>query len=365
MKYCLFIAFFITQSGFLSAQKEHLLGEIKKIIKNEEDVDLSNASGTLIGIIDWDSTYTYSLGTLSKETEIPISDSTLMPMGGLSHAHLTLLAYHMFQLDLISQEDSIKKFNIPAFENSWINALTLGQLMSHSSGLPKLLPGLATFKSDLDDPYFSIPADTIDKYMVRWSLTNPYKPGKSLHSHYNYFLLAKVLWMIKDKRVHDDGKFIPEMDNTYFSDVEVIPLPKELPALYTPLGKKVTFQHMNGFARSMGMISTMHDLMILAQVYLRLSSQENFIKFCFSTPELNKKNKRDEIFTSGGFRQIVTKKSGNLYFMTGVMRGGSAYMGFMPKTQTAVIILSNSGTSVHTLGLHILRMINYQFTRTY
>lgn len=365
MKYCLFLTFLVLQSGLLNAQKDHLFGEIQKIIKNEEDVDLTNASGTVIGIIDWDSTYTYSIGTLEQGSKIPISDSTLMPTGGLTHAHLTLLAYHMFQLGLISQQDTLSKYKIPAFENTWINRLTIGQLMTHTSGLPKLLPGLASLKSDPDDPYISISNDTIDKYLVKWSEKNPLKTGLPLHSHYNYYLLAKVLWMVKDKRVHDNGRFIPEMDNTFFSDASAIKSLEEWPALYTSQARKVSFQHLNGFTNSMGMISTLHDLMILGQVYLRLSNQDNFRKFSFSSPELMKNKKKDEIFTSGGFRQIVTKKSGNLYFMTGVMRGGSAYIGLMPKTHTAVIILSNSGTSVHTLGLHIMRMINYQFTRTY
>lgn len=365
MKYFLILTFLLAQSSFLGAQKDHLFGEIQKIIKNEEDVDLSNATGTMIGIIDWDSTYTYSIGTLDQGSKSPVSDSTLFPAGGLTHAHLTLLAYHMFQLGLISQQDTLSKYKIAGFENSWINKLTIGQLMSHTSGLPKLLPGLASLKSDPDDPYISISNDTIDKYLIIWSDAHSLKTGIPVHSHYNYYLLAKVLWMVKDKRVHDNGRFIPEMENTFFSDPESVSSLEEWPALYTAQGRKVSFQHLNGFTNSMGMITTLQDLMILARVYLRLSSQDNFNKFSFSSPELSKKNKKDEIFTGGGFRQIVTKKSGNLYFMTGVMRGGSAYIGFMPKTHTAVIILSNSGTSVHTLGLHIMRMINYQFTRTY
>lgn len=362
MKTSLLTYLIILYTGVLSGQKDHLFGEIQKIIKNEEDVDLTIASGTVIAVLDWDSTYAYSIGTLSKESKMPVSDTTIYQVGGLSHAQLTLLAYHMFELGLISQSDSLKKFKIAAFNNSWINDLTIGQLMSHTSGLPKILPALTPFKSDPDDAYKNIPADTIDKYLALWSKVNTID-NRSAHSQYNFYLLGKILWMVRDTRVHKEGSFVPEMENTFFKDIEYYDN-SEIPALYTAQGRQVGFEHLNGFMPAMGLLSDLHDLIILSQIYLRLSGRDDFKKFAFQFDKPHKKSK-EETFTSGGFRWVNTKKSGNLYFMTGVMRGCSSFIGFVPQTQTCVIILSNSGHSIHTLGMHILRMINYQFTRTY
>jgi len=362
MKTNLLTYIILLYTGVLSGQKDHLFGEIQKIIKNEEDVDLSSASGTMIAVLDWDSTYTYSIGTLSKESNIPVSDTTIFQVGGLSHAQLTMLAYQMFELGLISQSDSLKKFKIAPFKDSWINDLTIGQLMSHTSGLPKILPALTPFKSDPDDSYINIPADTIDKYLAIWSKVNTANK-LSTHSQYNYYLLGKILWMVTDTRVHKEGSFIPEMKNTFYKDVEDYKN-SEIPTLYTAQARMVGFEHLNGFMLAMGLLTDLHDLMILSQVYLRLSGKDDFKKFALEINANDKKNKK-ESFSSGGFRWVKTKKSGNLYFMTGVMKGCSAFLGFVPQTQTCVIILSNSGQSIHSLGMHILRMINYQFTRTY
>ena len=344
------------------AQKDHLFQEIQKIIRNEEDVDLSMASGTVIGIVDWDSSYTFSIDNPSKDSRHMVSDTTIFPAGGVTHAQLILLTYHMFQLELIHPEDTIGRFNIEVFKNTWIEHIRLSDLISHRSGLPKILNSMARFKTDPDDEYLHFDSDTIDVHLRNWALNN--KRNTSLeHSQYNFYLLSKILWMVKDIRVHDNGRMIPEMHHTYFDDPESH---RELliPSFYTREGRPVNAPHFSGLTNTMGMLTCMEDMMILAKVYLRLSNSDDFKNFCLKE-DLTKKRTKDELYSNGGFRYFTTKKSGNLYFMTGVMKGSSAFICFAPKTNTAVVLMSNSGKSVHTLGMHIMRMINYQFTRTY
>lgn len=346
-------------STSLFGQKSHLWGEIEKIIKNEEDVDLTMASGTVIGIVDWDSVYTYQIGTLSKNSTTLITDSTTFPAGGTTHAHLLMLAYHMYELGLIHPDDSIGRFNIPEFKNSWINKIRLSDLMAHTSGLPKILPGMVKYKVDEDDEYALFEKDSIDSHLVKWSLLNK-RSSQFNHSQYNFYLLSKILWMVRDTRVHNDGVMIPEMKNTSFVDSDGN---DELKS-YSREGRLIPHQHLNGLVQTMGMKTTMHDMMILLKVYLRLSSGEDFNNFCLKE-ENEKKGKKDDSYTNGGFRYFTTKKSGSLYFMTGVTKGSSAFICFAPKTHTGIYIFSNSGKSVHTLGMHIMRMINYNYTRTY
>ena len=137
-----------------------------------------------------------------------------------------------------------------------------------------------------------------------------------------------------------------------------------VPALYTHQDRKVNFQHYNGFLHTMGLVSSLRDQIILTELLIRWSSRDDFRNIALGVP-VGKVRRGQETFSSGGLRWTKTKKSGNLYFITGVTKGAASFIGYLPQTSTAVIILANRGMSVHPLGMHILRMINYEFNRTY
>lgn len=344
----------------LFCQKEHLLGEIKKLIRYE-GIDLTSGSATVIGIIDGDSTYTYQLGTLATDNSNSVTDTTLFPVGGLSHGHLVLLAYHMEQLNLIRLNDTIGRFGLKEFDNTPIASLRISDLMAHRSGLPRILTQLTRLKRDADDDYRYYDQEKIDSALIDWVKANGLK--KEIQpSHYNFYLLGRILWAVRDKRVHDNGRMVPEMEHTWFDSLSAL-TGQSVPDFYTAQGRKIGAPHFSGLTPAMGMISCMEDLLIVSKIFLRLSARDDFRKFCLSS-ELPGKRK-DPVITNGGLHIIDAGKSGNLYFLTGVLKGSSAYLCFAPKTHTAVVVLHNSGKPVHHLGNYIMRMINYQFTRTY
>lgn len=344
----------------LFSQKEHLLGEIKKLIRYE-NIDLTNGSATVIGIIDGDSTYTYQLGALAMDNSSMVTDTTLFPVGGVSHGQLVLLAYHMEQLNLIRANDTVGRFGLKVFDNTPIASLSISDLMAHRSGLPRILTQLTRLKRDADDDYRYYDQAKIDSALIDWVGTNGLKKDPQ-PSHYNFYLLGRVLWAVRDKRVHDNGRMVPEMKHTWFDSLSDL-TGQSIPGFYTAQGREIGTPHFNGLTPAMGMVSCMEDLMIVSKIFLRLSSRDDFSKFCLSS-ELPRKRK-DPVITNGGLSVIDAGKSGNLYFLTGVLKGSSAYLCFAPKTHTAVVILHNSGKPVHHLGNHIMRMINYQFTHTY
>lgn len=344
-----------------SAQRSHLENEIRKIVRHEDDIHLNEGSCTVIGVIDGDSTYTYQWGTLDRQSKSPVTDTSLFVIGGVSHAQLILLTYHMMQLGLLNIDDSLGRFSFPEFSGSRLNIFTIGDLLSHDTGLPTILPGLAHLKTDPDDDYRDFTAAKIDSALVAWTAEN--RPEESRpYSHYNYYLLSKVLWAVKDKRVHDDGRVIPEMRHTWFLPLDALDS-QSIPALYTAQQRKLPLPHFNALTPAMGMVTCLDDLVIVAKVLLRLSAHADFQKTFLEARAT--RNKKEIPLSNGGFRLVDGHKSGNIYFMTGLLKGSSAFLCFAPKTHTAVIILHNAGVSQHILGHQIMRMINYQYTRTY
>lgn len=344
-----------------SAQKLQLENEIQKIVRHEDDIRLNEGSCTVIGVIDGDSTYTYQWGTLDRQGNSLATDTSLFVAGGVSHAQLILLTYHMMQLGLINMDDSLGKFRLPEFSGSRLNTFTIGALLSHNTGLPAILPGLTHLKTEPDDDYRDFTGAAIDSALVAWTAENGAEESRP-YSHYNYYLLSKVLWAVKDKRVHDEGRMIPEMYHTWFLPLDALDS-QSVPTLYTAQQRKLPLPHFNALTPAMGMVTCLDDLVIVAKVLLRLSAHADFQKTFLEARAT--RNKKEIRLTNGGFRIVDGHKSGNIYFMTGLLKGSSAFLSFAPQTHTAVIILHNAGVSQHILGHQIMRMINYQYTRTY
>ena len=343
------------------AQRLHLENEIRKIVRLDDDIDLNQGSCTVIGIIDGDSTYTYQWGTLEHQSQSPVTDTSLFVAGGVSHAQLILLTYHMMQLGLINIDDSLGRFQFREFSGSRLNTFTIGSLLSHNTGLPAILPELTHLKADPDDDYKDYTETAIGSALVvRTKESGP--EGNRPFSHYNQYLLSKVLWAVKDKRVHDNGRMIPEMSHTWFLPLDALKA-GSIPAHYTAQQRMLSMPHFNALTPAMGMVTCMDDLVIMTKVLLRLSVQSDFQKTFLDARTT--RTKKGIPLSKGGFRMIDGHKSGNIYFMTGLLKGESAFLCFAPKTHTAVIILHNAGVSQHILGHQIMRMINYQYTRTY
>ena len=351
----------ISTFHFGYSQKAYIEREIQKIIRLDDDIHLEGGTATVIGVIDGDSVYTIQRGTLSLDRNEAVTDTTLFPVGGVSQVHLILLTYHMMELGLISANDTVGRFHFAEYAGSRLNSLTISSLLAHTSGLPPILPSLVYLKKNSDDEYRYYDRHLIDSALVHWSSTHP-MGGHQQISHYNNYILSKILWAVRDTRVHNNGIMIPEMRHTWFLSLDEINK-QSIPSFFTTFQRPLPLPHFNGLTNAMGMVSCMEDLVILAKVWMRLCNRTDFQQ-AFLTP-LPKKKKKHDTFTNGGFRIIDGEKSGNLYLFTGLFKGSSAYFCFAPKTHTAVIILHNAGTSQHVLGFHIMRMINYQFTRTY
>ena len=112
------------------------------------------------------------------------------------------------------------------------------------------------------------------------------------------------------------------------------------------------------FAASEGVKTSMHDL--LRFVHFQMNEQAHALSSVLLRTqeklEVSDYNKR--FFAGKGWHIIERKKFYPTIAHTGSTSGFRSFIGFVPETQTAVILLCNSESTTGGLGYHILRMLN-------
>lgn len=324
--------------------------EINRIIKNEEDVFVQTHSGFVLSVIINDSTYRYFFGNSSFENGLPMTDTSYFPLGGLTHALIALTANTL-------EEERPGVLNTPigslitdttfdAFKN-----LSLSNLLSHSSGFPKILPGISHLRSDLDQPYSLMHKDSLLLHLARWYKRNPTKEINYQHSQYNYFLAYQILYTIAPDLT--DSIYRLQLMQQYPANGQ----DQQLVHLYTDNKIQKPWQIYNGLAPILG--GTGNIIIVENLVHELLKSYQSSRQWLFKF-RIDKKNS-EKYISNAGFRIQNCGKSGYVYMLTGNSDRSSAIILLCPGTNTAVIALGNSGYSLHILAMDILRMINYNW----
>lgn len=331
-------------------QRSQLLGQIKKIIRYEAEAFIPSHTGYALGVLVEDSTYHYTFGTYGHADTRSISDSTLFPLGGVTHAVLNLALLQQFELGRIHFADSLHSFL--DMNNRALNSVTIGQLMSHTSGLPKLLPGVAHLRKDVHQPFENLTIDTIDLYLAKLSPID-IRDKHYVHSQYNYYLLAKILQIL-------DPNYTTHFD---VSGGQLISSPVDiseqvLPHFYSTAGLEMNLLDFGGLGQSLGFYGDMKFLTTLAGEYIGKYRKSPILYGRWKPVE-----KGATPISSAGFRLYDGRKSGPVYMMTGNSQLSSCIMIICPGTKTAVVAVGNSGYSLHILAMDIMRMINFEWKR--
>jgi len=345
-----FIILCVTSVLTAQNQRSQLLGQIKKIIRNEAQSFTPSHTGYAIGVLVEDSTYLYTFGTYGRAGTRPITDSTLFPLGGVTHAVLNLCLMNQFELGRIQFTDSLIKFL--DMKNQELNSITIGQLMSHTSGLPKLLPGMSHLRTDAHQPFGKLTEDTIDHYLTKLS-PKELSDKQYKHSQYNYYLLAKILQSLDSNYITHFNNFSGQLITSLLDSSRQL-----LPQFYSTEGREMNPLDYGGLNQSLGLYGDMRFLTNLAGVYIT-SYRSNSILYESLTPL----EKRASPISTAGFRIYDGRKSGPVYIMTGNSQLSSCIFILCPGTKTAVVAAGNSGYSLHILAIDIMRMINFEWKR--
>jgi len=359
LKLILLLILLISHQG-INSQANDLRIEIEKLIRFDTEIDFKKIPGFLVAVVDNDSTYYFSFGTTIRAEKNNFSKDDIFELGSVTKVFTASLLSILVHEGKISYADPVNQYLPEEYRNPRLEDLTISQLITHQSGLPKRPSFFGRKEKDLQNPYENYQVSDLLKFY------RDFLPDKKTfeYSHTNYALLEMIISRLTSKSYQDvltEKIFFPlGMTNSFVDFNEK----KENVTTtgYNRALKRVEPWTFSSFKGSEGLKSSAADMVkfIRANMNLSYSGLENIFDQNF-TPQL-RSSFNPQLSVATGWH-LINMNQFNIVTHTGKTSGHSAFTGMVRETKTAVIILANSSLGTEDLGMQILRMINYNWKR--
>ena len=355
--------FFINESA--NAQmKEDIRKEIEKIIYYDTDIKSKDIPGFSIGLLYSDSVFIYHFGSADTETKKSLSDSTAFELGGLSKVFTASLIEILVQDSILQYDKPFNDYLDSSFQNKHLKDLTILDLISHQSRLPKMPYEFGVKEKEVNNPYAHYTKNDLLEFYKKYFVDKKDKK-EYFYSNINFALLEIAIENatgLPFEEVINQRLFQPlHLNNTYVhNDLKNGKSPSPGYSISRNLVTPLTFQ---SFAGSEGIKSSILDLTRFVQASIgkpttELTSSLENIQEPLGPTNLNKYAK-----VAKGWHVFKHKKYYNTILHSGSTNGHRAYIGFVKETETAVVMLSNSEHGTDGLGFLILRMLNHNWKK--
>ncbi len=346
-------------SSLLIAQDRIAIkSEIDKIIHHDTEITLEKTPGFLIALIKGDSTFIYSYGSAERNGTQPLTADNIFELGGVSKVFTAQIIEHLVDQNKLKYQSYLNDLLPDDFKNKRCDSITILDLITHTSGLPRMPTEFGVKELEDNNPYKHYSKNDLLGFYKNFELL----PSEEyLYSNVNYALLEIVIEKITGQtfsEVLQELILVPlGMDQTFISIIDSS-LHENLSTGYSISKKAVNNWEFQSFAASEGIKSNITNL--VSFVKLNISS----------TPEsdpylMDKLHKKlvptpldPEIFAAKGWHILTHKKYYDVIIHSGTTSGHRAFIGFVKENQSGVIILSNSEYGMGGLGFLILGMIN-------
>jgi serine-type D-Ala-D-Ala carboxypeptidase/endopeptidase len=339
MRYLIFsFLFFSISTSSLSAQNGEALKQvIDQLLRRDNKVDSAKVTGFVIGCLDGDSSWVFPFGRLSKTSNEAPSGDTYFEIGGVSQVFIANQLYELVNKKQLDYEAPVNRYLPPALQFPMGERMTVLQLATHTSGLPKLPEDIGAFESDKDQLFETYTEGSLFNYLKDFDTTrltaNSYR-----YAPLNYAILEK---MLEGKELSNFGKDTSS-NKSYAQGYNLAQKPVEMARFNET------------FLRTLGRQMSVKQLL-------------SFVKQQLAVEELHKPLYATNIgkFTSVGKAWHIIKESKriNVCVASGTTAGQSAFVAFVPATRTGVVVLTNSRLVAGKLGLAVLRVLNENWKR--
>ncbi|MBR9920881.1 MAG: beta-lactamase family protein [Bacteroidetes bacterium] len=325
-------------ASLLQAQDGALLRkEVDKLVYLDAQIKFERTPVFLMGVIWQDSTF--FLGYSSEENDsIPIpGPESLFEIGEVSQLFLAELA-----LQLLDPEMSIGD------PLSLDSDLTVDQLLSHHSGIPRFLPHFGDKEKSTNDPFANLTYEDVTDWLDNSAFDE--KPGY-LFSSLNYVLLARLLEanqeLSYDSLLRQRLLDPLNLSDTGFDFADSLLVPGldkgQQPAAPWSI---------SDMSPAQGLKSSAGDLCQFIR-YLMENNRFESLE-AIQKPTGIRKNTR----ISYGWHVLRQKRYYPIFLHSGATSGYRCYVAVVPETETAVVVLSNSVYGLGGIGFLTLRMLN-------
>lgn len=352
---CFFSAFQLL--AFSQANNPALKKVIDRLIKFEMNRDLDKIPGYVVGAMEGDSSYFYGYGTKEIGQEQLPDQHTIFEAGSISKLITACIIYRMEAAGELSLEDTLGMY-LDDFPS--IHHLSILSLLNHSAGLPRLPYNFGASAKKGENPFESYSLAHLNIFLSDFRLKTQ-EVGKYNYSHLGYGLLQNLL----EKKTKEPFEEIAQkwifsplgMQNSFFGQKR----PDSIDQVqgYSMLEKPVQFWNTSFFSGSVGLKTNAADLIKFVGVFQgETDLGETLRKTLLPTV---KKDKFMEI--GAGWHLIMKPDFYDIRGHSGATDGCSAYIGYIPETETAVVVLTNSEIKASKLGSLTLQLMNFNWNK--
>jgi serine-type D-Ala-D-Ala carboxypeptidase/endopeptidase len=351
MKYIILLLISLSFNAY-SQDGKTLRKEIEKAIYYDSDLDTVKTPAWVIGCIDNDSTWVYGFGKIAKNSPIKPDGKTVFEVGGLTKAYTSTVVQLMVKNNILHIDSSINNYLKPTQRFPAGSKITLLQLMTHTSGLPKLPEEMGAEERDKDQPFEFYTEGMLFEFLKSLHTTD-LNIGKYLYSHINHAILEKII--VNKGNIGD----LTHIENS-LSDPERV-----YAQGYNPGQRAVPmWQYNETYKYSVGLRLSTNEILDFLKSQMGMKNTE-FQKYFADTQIPLFHTQLDKItYVSKAWHVIKEKKRPNICIQTGSTNGFSTFVAFVPETKTGVVLLTNSRKIQGRLGMAILRILNYNWRRT-
>ncbi len=355
----LYILFFLLIPIFSFSQRTKELRRItERIVRYDTKINHEKTPGFIAGMIDVDSTYIVDFGSASKTEDIRINQHTIFEIGSLTKVFTASLVTILKNEGHFSYDDYVNDLIPPIYQNKVADSLQLKHLLMHTSGLPLLPSDFGLKEKRPNDPYAFYTKDDVLGFYSTYPFNKPV--GEYLYSHVNFALLEIIIEHVCKESYETllQEKIITPLSlNETFLGVNE-KLLKNASKSYGPNGRETMFWSFQSFEGSLGLKSSLHDLLILIRTYMGLQNEEYTALFQETFQERQPTELAQELDINYAWHEYHHKKYFNVKLHPGRSSGHQVTIHFIPETKTGVIILANSTASLDNLGYMMLALVN-------
>lgn len=359
----------MTTSNFISSKHNISSNELKKNIDNlaEELITKQQNIGLVVSIYRENKDFTYTYGYSDRLKKYKIKKNTIFAIGSLTKPMIASLLLILDQKGLLSINDKVGDI-LPknlSYKDINVKNITLKQLASHSSGLPRepmttdgLLLALEysftgkNIYSYIDEKFIlnylstvTINKNNIAEYSNIGSGLLGYlislKMGKSLDE-----LLTKYLF--KPLKMKNTRFTLNKKQKQYLSEGHVGDFP-----LFMKRNKILkNWKFTDSMKATGGLYSNAKDLIKFLKANLAESNTDldNILK---KSHKIIAKNKKLS-YTMGWQVKYFPQYNKYIYYKYGLIAGFSCYMGMELNNKTAIVVLKNNFNWEDKIGHEIL-----------
>lgn len=344
---------FLTTAAFAATPPSD--AEIRKILVDRIDVQKQDV-GIVAGVIDEHGRRIVSYGSFDTSGKHGVDGDTIFEIGSMSKVFTALLLADAVQRGEVKLDDPAAKYLPPDVKLPERNgkAITLADLATHTSGLPRLPSNLTP--ANPNNPYADYTVEKMYDFLSHYE--SPRDPG----AEYEYSNLgAGLLGHILTLRTKLDyatlvRKRITEplgMKNTF------VTVPADLQSRFATghneERKAAEHWDLPALAGAGALRSTANDMLTFLAACLGYTKSSP-LKPAMTSMLHTRRPAGTGMTIALGWHIAKTASGDELVWHNGGTGGFRSHMGFDPKSRTGVVVLSNSATrnGIDDIGRHLL-----------